>query len=155
MTITSPEIAARAEESRQLARVHTLRLKTKDRRRYDSNTKWYLTLRKSRMVYTPVKKSSLRKTLKKVFRTVSGATPFISRDLRSTRFLILLHERKLREVVHVLRMKPYHDPAEQIETEDIPPKESYKGPITRSRIKTLEQNDSGALSSFRGAMPHA
>ncbi|GFW36078.1 transposon Tf2-6 polyprotein [Trichonephila clavipes] len=48
------------------------------------------------------------------------------------------------------------DPAEQIETEDIPPKESYKGPITRSRIKTLEQNDSGALSSFsRGAMPHA
>ncbi|GFU28103.1 hypothetical protein TNCV_3714681 [Trichonephila clavipes] len=47
-------------------------------------------------------------------------------------------------------MKPYHDPAEQIETEDIPPKESYKGPITRSRIKTLEQNDSGALSSFRG-----
>ncbi|GFW58413.1 hypothetical protein TNCV_3512761 [Trichonephila clavipes] len=65
-------------------------------------------------------------------------------------------KRKLREVVHVLRMKPYHDPAEQIETEDIPPKESYKGPITRSRIKTLEQNDSGALSSFsRGAMPHA
>ncbi|GFU88160.1 hypothetical protein TNCV_1828171, partial [Trichonephila clavipes] len=47
-------------------------------------------------------------------------------------------------------MKPYHDPAEQIETDDIPPKESYKGPITRSRIKTLEQNDSGALSSFRG-----
>ncbi|GFX51081.1 transposon Ty3-I Gag-Pol polyprotein [Trichonephila clavipes] len=60
-------------------------------------------------------------------------------------------KRKLREVVHVLRMKPYHDPAEQIETEDIPPKESYKGPITRSRIKTLEQNDSGALSSFSGS----
>ncbi|GFW28436.1 hypothetical protein TNCV_4641011 [Trichonephila clavipes] len=51
-------------------------------------------------------------------------------------------------------MKPYHDPAEQIETEDIPPKESYKGPITRSRIKTLEQNDSGALSSFRGEQCH-
>ncbi|GFV49469.1 hypothetical protein TNCV_4544521 [Trichonephila clavipes] len=45
-------------------------------------------------------------------------------------------------------MKPYQDPAEQIETEDIPPKESYKGPITRSRIKTLEQNDSGALDRF-------
>ncbi|GFT91269.1 transposon Tf2-6 polyprotein [Trichonephila clavipes] len=43
-----------------------------------------------------------------------------------------LLRRKLREVVHVLRMKPYHDPAEQIETEDIPLKESYKGPITRS-----------------------
>ncbi|GFT14164.1 transposon Tf2-6 polyprotein [Trichonephila clavipes] len=53
---------------------------------------------------------------------------------------------KLREVVHVLRMKPYHDPAEQIETEDIPPKESYKGPITRSRIE---------YKMTRGAMPHA
>ncbi|GFW72691.1 hypothetical protein TNCV_3799181 [Trichonephila clavipes] len=49
-------------------------------------------------------------------------------------------------------MKPYHDPAEQIETEDIPPKESYKGPITRSRIKTLEQNDSGrCLLFFEGS----
>ncbi|GFX95541.1 hypothetical protein TNCV_4825561 [Trichonephila clavipes] len=53
-------------------------------------------------------------------------------------------------------MKPYHDPAEQIETEDIPPKESYKGPITRSRIKTLEQKMTAGASSFRGgAMPHA
>ncbi|GFS77867.1 uncharacterized protein F54H12.2 [Trichonephila clavipes] len=38
------KIAARAEESRQLARVHTLRAQDKDRRRYDSNTKWYPTL---------------------------------------------------------------------------------------------------------------
>ncbi|GFU68115.1 retrovirus-related Pol polyprotein from transposon 412 [Trichonephila clavipes] len=38
------KIAARAEESRQLARVHSLRAQDKDRRRYDSNTKWYLTL---------------------------------------------------------------------------------------------------------------
>ncbi|GFX79488.1 transposon Tf2-6 polyprotein [Trichonephila clavipes] len=103
--------AARAEESRQLARVHTLRAQDKDRRRYDS---------KHQMV---------------------SYAPGISYG-----FIL----QKLREVVHVLRMKPYHDPAEQIETEDIPPKESYKGPITRSRIKTLEQNESGALSSFRG-----
>ncbi|GFV75756.1 retrovirus-related Pol polyprotein from transposon 17.6 [Trichonephila clavipes] len=72
----------------------------------------------------------------------------LSEKSRSLRKLL---RRKLREVVHVLRMKPYHDPAEQIETEDTPPKESYKGPITRSRIKTLEQNDSGALSSFEGS----
>ncbi|GFV10341.1 hypothetical protein TNCV_3313691 [Trichonephila clavipes] len=91
----------------------TLRAQDKNRRRYDSNTKWYLRS-ESRMDYT----------------------------------------QKLREVVHVLRMKPYHDPAEQIETEDIPPKESYKGPITRSRIKTLEQNDSGALSSFSREQCH-
>ncbi|GFU63205.1 transposon Tf2-6 polyprotein [Trichonephila clavipes] len=83
------KIAARAEESRQLARVHTLRAQDKDRRRYDSNTKWYLTL------------------------------PEISYG-----FIL----QKLREVVHVLRMKPYHDPAEQIETEDIPPKNHTKDP---------------------------
>ncbi|GFV63463.1 transposon Ty3-I Gag-Pol polyprotein [Trichonephila clavipes] len=122
------KIAARAEESRQLARVHTLRAQDKDRRRYDL------------VSYAP---GDL------VLRRLSAVTYEVQDFDPASR------KRKLREVVHVLRMKPYHDPAEQIETEDIPPKESYKGPITRSRIKTLEQNDSGALSSFRGAMPHA
>ncbi|GFW42579.1 transposon Tf2-9 polyprotein [Trichonephila clavipes] len=126
------KIAARAEESRQLARVHTLRAQDKDRRRYDS---------KHQMVsYAP---GDL------VLRRLSAVTYAVQDFDPASR------KRKLREVVHVLRMKPYHDPAEQIETEDIPPKESYKGPITRSRIKTLEQSDSGTLSSFsRGAMPH-
>ncbi|GFU40300.1 hypothetical protein TNCV_2517571 [Trichonephila clavipes] len=109
------KIAARAEESRQLARVHTLSSRQRS--------------------------STLR------FQTPNGI-------LRSRRSRMGLYSKKLREVVHVLRMKPYHDPAEQIETEDIPPKESYKGPITRSRIKALEQNDSGALSSFRGEQCH-
>ncbi|GFW89125.1 retrovirus-related Pol polyprotein from transposon 412 [Trichonephila clavipes] len=113
------KIAARAEESRQLARVHTLRAQDKDRRRYDS---------KHQMV----------------LRRLSAVTYAVQDFDPASR------KRKLREVVHVLRMKPYHDPAEQIETEDIPPKESYTGPITRSRIKTLEQNDSGHCLLFRG-----
>ncbi|GFV26602.1 transposon Ty3-I Gag-Pol polyprotein [Trichonephila clavipes] len=144
------KIAARAEESRQLARVHTLRAQDKDRRRYDSKHQMVsLRSRRSRMGFILSEKSrSLRKTLKKVFRTVSGATPFIGVTYEVQDFDPASRKRKLREVVHVLRMKPYHDPAEQIETEDIPPKESYKGPITRSRIKTLEQSDSGALSCF-------
>ncbi|GFX06155.1 hypothetical protein TNCV_642021 [Trichonephila clavipes] len=45
----------------------------------------------------------------------------------------------------------YHDPAEQIETEDIPPKESYKGPITRSRIKTLNKMTAGRCLLFEGS----
>ncbi|GFV21063.1 transposon Tf2-6 polyprotein [Trichonephila clavipes] len=107
--------AARAEESRQLARVHTLRAQDKDRRRYDS---------KHQMVsYAPG-------DLVWVYTPVSGSNPGPGRFIQ--RRLVFL----------------------KIETEDIPPKESYKGPITRSRIKTLEQNDSGALSSSRGAMPH-
>ncbi|GFW93674.1 transposon Ty3-I Gag-Pol polyprotein [Trichonephila clavipes] len=81
------KIAARAEESRQLARVHTLRAQDKDRRRYDSKHQMVSYAPGDLVwVYTPVRKSVSRKTLKKVFRTVSGATPFISRDLRSTRF---------------------------------------------------------------------
>ncbi|GFV47652.1 transposon Ty3-I Gag-Pol polyprotein [Trichonephila clavipes] len=42
---TEMSFAARAEESRQLARVHTLRAQDKDRR-YDSKHKWYPTLRR-------------------------------------------------------------------------------------------------------------
>ncbi|GFY21741.1 transposon Ty3-I Gag-Pol polyprotein [Trichonephila clavipes] len=106
------KIAARAEESRQLARVHTLRLKTKIVDVTIPNTK-ILRSRRSRM----------------------GLNSTVTYEVQD--FDPASRKRKLREVVHVLRMKPYHDPVEQIETEDIPPKESYKGPITRSRIKTL------------------
>ncbi|GFV14198.1 retrovirus-related Pol polyprotein from transposon opus [Trichonephila clavipes] len=146
------KIAARAEESRQLARVHTLRAQDKDRRRYDSKHQMVSYAPGDLVwVYTPVRKVGLSEKLLRryfgpyqVLRRLSAVTYAVQDFDPASR------KRKLREVVHVLRMKPYHDPAEQIETEDIPPKESYKGPITRSRIKTLEQNDSGALSSFRG-----
>ncbi|GFV92518.1 transposon Ty3-I Gag-Pol polyprotein [Trichonephila clavipes] len=152
------KIAARAEESRQLARVHTLRAQDKDRRRYDSKHQMVSYAPGDLVwVYTPVRKVGLSE---KLFRRYFG--PYqVLRRLSAVNYEVqdfdpASRKRKLREVVHVLRMKPYHDPAEQIETEDIPPKESYKGPITRSRIKTLEQNDSGRCLLFsRGAMPHA
>ncbi|GFT74491.1 transposon Tf2-6 polyprotein [Trichonephila clavipes] len=150
------KIAARAEESRQLARVHTLRAQDKDRRRYDSKHQMVSYAPGDLVwVYTPVRKVGLSEKLLRryfgpyqVLRRLSAVTYEVQDFDPASR------KRKLREVVHVLRMKPYHDPAEQIETEDIPPKESYKGPITRSRIKTLEQTDSGALSSFRGEQCH-
>ncbi|GFS66635.1 hypothetical protein TNCV_229101 [Trichonephila clavipes] len=152
------KIAARAEETRQLARVHTLRAQDKDRRRYDSKHQMVSYAPGDLVwIFTLVRKVGLSEKLLRryfgpyqVLRRLSAVTYAVQDFDPASR------KRKLREVVHVLRMKPYHDPAEQIETEDIPPKESYKGPITRSRIKTLEQSDSGALSSFsRGAMPHA
>ncbi|GFY68425.1 transposon Ty3-I Gag-Pol polyprotein [Trichonephila inaurata madagascariensis] len=124
------KIAARAEESRQLARVHTLRAQDRDRRRYDSKHQMVILRAPGDLVwvYTPV------------LRRLSAVTYEVQDFDPASR------KRKLREVVHCTA----HDRAEQIETEDkeiqdiIPP----KGPITRSRIKTLEQNDSGALSSF-------
>ncbi|GFU28203.1 retrovirus-related Pol polyprotein from transposon 412 [Trichonephila clavipes] len=150
------KLAARVEESRQLARVHTLRAQDKDRRRYDSKHQMvYHAPGDLVWVYTPVRKVGLSEKLLRMYfgpyqvlRRLSAVTYEVQDFDPASR------KRKLREVVHVLRMKPYHDPAEQIETEDkeiqdiIPPKEPYKGPITRSIIKTLEQNDSGELSSF-------
>ncbi|GFU95841.1 transposon Ty3-I Gag-Pol polyprotein [Trichonephila clavipes] len=67
------KIAARAEESRQLARVHTLRAQDKDRRRYDSKHQMVSYAPGDLVwIYTPVRKArSLPKILKKVFRTVS------------------------------------------------------------------------------------
>ncbi|GFU67643.1 retrovirus-related Pol polyprotein from transposon 412 [Trichonephila clavipes] len=81
------KIAARAEESRQLARVHTLRAQDKDRRRYDSKHQMVSYAPGDLVwVYTPVRKSVSPKNSYEGISTVSGATPFISRDLRSTRF---------------------------------------------------------------------
>ncbi|GFT85534.1 transposon Ty3-I Gag-Pol polyprotein [Trichonephila clavipes] len=126
------KIAARAEESRQLARVHTLRAQDKDRRRYDS---------KHQMVsYAP---GDL------VLRRLSAVTYEVQDFDPASR------KEKLREVVHVLRMKPYHDPAEQIENRGYSSQRIIqRTPITRSRIKTLEQNDSGRCLLFRGEQCH-
>ncbi|GFT87603.1 transposon Ty3-I Gag-Pol polyprotein [Trichonephila clavipes] len=61
------KIAARAEESRQLARVHTLRAQDKDRRRYDSKPQMvsYVSYAPGDLVwvYTPVRKVGLSEKL--------------------------------------------------------------------------------------------
>ncbi|GFS58529.1 hypothetical protein TNCV_111471 [Trichonephila clavipes] len=156
---TAKQETTDSSQSRRIttaSRVHTLRVQDKDRRRYDSKHQMVSYAPGDLVwVYTPVRKVGLSEKLLRryfgpyqVLRRLSAVTYEVQDFDPASR------KRKLREVVHVLRMKPYHDPAEQIETEDIPPKESYKGPITRSRIKTLEQNDSGALSSFRGEQCH-
>ncbi|GFV86131.1 transposon Tf2-9 polyprotein [Trichonephila clavipes] len=122
--------AARAEESRQLARVHTLRAQDKDRRRYDSKHQMISYAPGDLVwVYTPVRKVGLSEKLLRYFgpyqvlRRLSAVTYAVQDFDPASR------KRKLREVVHVLRMKPYHDPAEQIETEDIfLPKNHTKDP---------------------------
>ncbi|GFU88077.1 retrovirus-related Pol polyprotein from transposon 412 [Trichonephila clavipes] len=114
------KIAARAKESRQLVRVHTLRAQDKDHRRYDSKTpNGILRSRRSRMGLYPSKKSRglseklLRRYLEpyQVLRRLSAVTYEVQDFDPASR------KRKLREVVHVLCMKPYHDPVKQIETE--------------------------------------
>ncbi|GFV06966.1 transposon Ty3-I Gag-Pol polyprotein [Trichonephila clavipes] len=81
------KIAARAEESRQLARVHTLRAQDKDRRRYDSKHQMVSYAPEISYGFILSEKVGLsEKLLGRYFGPYPGATPFISRDLRSTRF---------------------------------------------------------------------
>ncbi|GFS63502.1 transposon Ty3-I Gag-Pol polyprotein [Trichonephila clavipes] len=83
-------------------------------------------------VYTPVRKVGLsEKLLRRYFGPYQVLSRLSAVIYEVQDFDPASRKRKLREVVHVLRMKPYHDPAEQIETEDkeiqdiIPPKEPY------------------------------
>ncbi|GFV90949.1 transposon Ty3-I Gag-Pol polyprotein [Trichonephila clavipes] len=139
--ITTASPSAHSESSRQ--RSSTLRFQTPN---------GVLRSRRSRMGLYSSEKS--RGFSEKLLRRYFG--PYqVLRRLSAVTYAVqdfdpASRKRKLREVVHVLRMKPYHDPAEQIETEDIPPKESYKGPITRSRIKTLNKMTAGRCLLFRG-----
>ena len=141
------QVISRAEESRQLARLRTLEAQDKDRRRYDS---------KHRMVsyapgdlvwiYTPVRKVGLSEKLLKryfgpyqVLRRLSDVTYEVQDFDPSSR------RRKPKDVVHVLRMKPYHDPDEQTPLDDhyeedsLPTEDEtlYSGPTTRSRMKAI------------------
>ncbi|GFW03690.1 transposon Ty3-I Gag-Pol polyprotein [Trichonephila clavipes] len=98
------KIAARAEESRQLARsAHSESSRQRSSTLRFQTPNGILRSRRSRWV----------------LRRLSAVTYEVQDFDPASR------KRKLREVVHVLRMKPYHDPAEQIETEDIPPKKNH------------------------------
>ncbi|GFV09227.1 retrovirus-related Pol polyprotein from transposon 17.6 [Trichonephila clavipes] len=101
------KIAARAEESRQLARVHTLRAQDKDRRRYDSKHQMVSYAPGDLVwVYTSEKSRSLRKTLKKVFRPYQVLRRLSAVTYAVQDFDPASRKRKTgREVVHVLRMK--------------------------------------------------
>ena len=162
----------KAEESRQLARVRTLKAQQKDRRRYDSKHRM-VTYEPGDLVwiFTPVRKIGLSEKLLKryfgpyqVLRRLSDVTYEVADFDPSSR------RRKPKDVVHVLRMKPYYDPEEQGEhhtgesmerniAHEIIPREgttTYSGPVTRSRTKAAKLNiiTSRRCSSKEGAMPH-
>ena len=136
-------MALRAEETRQLARLRTLEAQERDRRRYDA---------KHRMVYykpgdlvwifTPVRKVGLSEKLLKryfgpyqVLRRLSDVTYEVQDLDKSSR------RRKIRDVVHVLRMKPYYNPDEQIlSTSDSPPSEETVSETTFSKKEDLPLN---------------
>lgn len=105
----------RTEESRQLARLRTFQAQDKDRQRYDSKHR-VVTYQPGDLVWVfiPIRKIGLSEKLLKryfgpyqVLRRLSDVTYEVSNfDPDSKR-------RKSKEVVHVLRMKPYHNPDSQ------------------------------------------
>ncbi|GBM28422.1 hypothetical protein AVEN_262176-1 [Araneus ventricosus] len=146
------------EESRQLARLRTLEAQQKDRRIYDEKHRpvnynpgdlvW---------IFTPVRKVGLsEKLLKKYLGPYQVVRKLSEVTYEVQDFDPLTKRRKIKDIVHVVRMKPYYDPDMQkdcledspriiqdtnpprAESESTSPEEkrmTYTGPTTRSRAK--------------------
>ncbi|UYV69751.1 hypothetical protein LAZ67_7000606 [Cordylochernes scorpioides] len=111
----SQKIASRVEETRQLARLETLKAQEKDKARYDSKHEAMdYNVGDLVWIFTPIRKVGLSEKLMKryfgpyrVTRKFSDVTFEVEPVDQPTR------RRQTRDLVHVLRMKPYHDPEDQ------------------------------------------
>ncbi|UYV81241.1 hypothetical protein LAZ67_20000442, partial [Cordylochernes scorpioides] len=111
----SQKIASRVEETRQLARLETLKAQEKDKARYDSKHEAMdYNVGDLVWIFIPIRKVGLSEKLMKryfgpyrVTRKPSEVTFEVEPVDQPTR------RRKIRDLVHVLRMKPYHDPEDQ------------------------------------------
>ncbi|UYV73923.1 K02A2.6-like, partial [Cordylochernes scorpioides] len=109
------ELVTRAEEARQLSRSRLLQSQAKDRRLYDQkHTPVYYQKDDLVWVFTPIRKVGLsEKLLKRYFgpyrvtKKLSEVTYEVEPVDPSPR------SRKAKDIVHVIRMKPYLDPEEQ------------------------------------------
>ncbi|UYV64787.1 hypothetical protein LAZ67_3001966, partial [Cordylochernes scorpioides] len=111
----SQKIASRVEETRQQARLETLKAQEKDKARYDSKHEAMdYNVGDLVWIFIPIRKVGLSEKLMKryfgpyrVTRKLSDVTFEVEPVDQPTR------RRKTRDLVHVLRMKPYHDPEDQ------------------------------------------
>ncbi|UYV65317.1 K02A2.6-like [Cordylochernes scorpioides] len=109
------ELVTRAEEARQLSRSRLLQSQAKDRRLYDQkHTPVYYQKDDLVWIFTPIRKVGLtEKLLKRYFgpykvtKKLSEVTYEVEPVDPSPR------SRKAKDIVHVIRMKPYLDPEEQ------------------------------------------
>ncbi|UYV79808.1 K02A2.6-like [Cordylochernes scorpioides] len=138
------KIASRVEETRQLARLETLKAQEKDKARYDSKHEAMdYNVGDLVWIFIPIRKVGLSEKLMKryfgpyrVTRKLSDVTFEVEPVDQPTR------RRQTRDLVHVLRMKPYHDPEDQAdlfndtETHELI-KEAFGGAAS-SRSRTFE-----------------
>ncbi|UYV63377.1 K02A2.6-like [Cordylochernes scorpioides] len=116
------QMVTKAEEARQLARIHILRAQENNKYHYDQvHRSVEYRVGDLVWVFTPVRKTGLsEKLLKKYFgpykitRKVSEVNYEVEALEQSSR----RRRRSQKDVVHVLRMKPYRDPGQQLVTGD-------------------------------------
>ncbi|UYV83065.1 hypothetical protein LAZ67_22002076, partial [Cordylochernes scorpioides] len=112
------QMVTKAEEARQLARIHILRAQENNKYHYDQvHRSVEYRVGDLVWVFTPVRKTGLsEKLLKKYFgpykitRKVSEVNYEVEALEQSSR----RRRRSQKDVVHVLRMKPYRDPGQQL-----------------------------------------
>jgi transposase InsO family protein len=124
-----------AEEARQLAKLHILDTQATDKRRYDERHR-PVSYKSGELVwvFTPVRKVGLsEKLLRRYFgpyritRRLSDVTYEVESMEESSR------RRRSKDVVHVLRLKPYLDPKEQLSYSG--PHNTPRRPVTRSQTR--------------------
>ncbi|UYV67607.1 K02A2.6-like, partial [Cordylochernes scorpioides] len=145
------EIVTRAEETRQLARLHTLRAQEGNKRLYDAKHREVSYQPGDKVwIFIPVRKIGIsEKLIKRYFgpyrvtRRISDVTYEVeSLDTTNRR-------RKPKEIVHVVRMKNYRDPDEQLDLpEDEPASAQFQVDLSRLHCsRTCRCTDQVKLSS--------
>ncbi|UYV74773.1 hypothetical protein LAZ67_12000923 [Cordylochernes scorpioides] len=117
------EIVTRAEETRQLARLHTLRAQEGNKRLYDAKHREVSYQPGDKVwIFIPVRKIGISEKLIKLYFGPYRVTRRISDVTYEVESLDTTNRRrKPKEIVHVVRMKNYRDPDEQLDlTEDEP-----------------------------------
>ncbi|UYV77687.1 K02A2.6-like [Cordylochernes scorpioides] len=109
------ELVTRAEEARQLSRSRLLQSQAKDRRLYDQkHTPVYYQKDDLVWVFTPIRKVGLSEKLLKRYFGPYKVTKKLSEVTYEVEPVDLSpRSRKSKDIVHVIRMKPYLDPEEQ------------------------------------------
>lgn len=129
------QLITRAEEARQLAKIHILDAQATDKQRYDERHRPVsYSVGDLVWVFTPVRKVGLsEKLLRRYFgpyritRRLSDVTYEVESIERDRR------RRDTKDIVHVLRLKPYSDPKEQLD--DVGAHGPSRRPVTRSQTK--------------------
>lgn len=146
------QLITTAEEARQLARIRTLSAQDRDRQRYDAKHRpvsynpgdlvW---------IFIPIRKVGLsEKLLKRYFGPYCVKRRLSDVNYEVENFDPTSRRRKQKDVVHVLRMKPYLDPDTQLHENDQPcpvPVRSLPEPLNET------SSDSGPTPATNDLVP--